>query len=143
MPSEISGEASGEASGDTTEAQNFEALYAGQARDAIREMARDALANGADAATQAREYTTRGKPDVALAYLLECTLADEEKRAIYAESFERRATATESKAREFDATFHRPFPLLTSDAAQDRGRARAVREGKRLSKGAGKQLPLL
>src|SRR5579864_305987 len=102
---------SSELSGDPSEAQSFEALYEGQARDAIRAMARDALAKGADAATQAREYTTRGKPDVALAYLLECALADEEKRAIYAEAFERRATMTESKAREFDAKFHRPFPL--------------------------------
>ncbi len=134
---------SSETSGDASEAESFDALYAGQARDAIRAMARDALAKGVDAAAQAREYTTRGKPDVALAYLLECTLADDEKRAIDAEAFERRATATESKAREFDAKFHRPFPLLASDAAQDRGRARAVREGKRLSKGAGKQLPLL
>lgn len=134
---------SSELSGEMSEAQSFDALYAGQARDAIRAMARDTLAKGGDAATQAREYTTRGKPDVALAYLLECALADDEKRAMYAEAFERRAAATESKAREFDAKFHRPFPLLASDAAQDRGRARAVREGKRLNKGAGKQLPLL
>jgi hypothetical protein len=129
--------------GDTQEQPDFAALYATQAREAIRALACAALADGADAAAQAHDYAGRGKPDFALAYLLECALSDDEKRAIYAEAFERRAALTERKAREFDAQFHRPFPLLTSDAAQDRGRARQVREGKRLGKGAGKQLPLV
>ena len=122
---------------------DFAALYAEQAREAIRTLAREALASGAEAEAQARHYAARGKPDFALAYLLESALADDEKRAIYAEAFERRATLTEGKAREFDAKFHRPFPLLASDAAQDRGRARQVREGRRMAKGAGKQLPLI
>ena len=121
---------------------DFAALYASQAREAIRTLARDALAGGADAPAQARDYAERGKPDFTLAYLLESALPDDEKRALYATAFERRATLTEGRAREFDAQFHRPFPLLTSDAAQDRGRARQVREGKRLGKGAGKQLPM-
>lgn len=121
----------------------FATLYAEQARETICEIVAEALAGGADAATQARDYAARGKPDFALAWLLECALGDEEKRAIYAEAFERRAAATESKAREFDAKFHRPFPLLASDAAQDRGRARQVRDGKALSKGAGKHVPLI
>jgi hypothetical protein len=127
----------------TPEQLDFAALYAAQAREAIRTLAREALASGADAAAHARDYAARGKPDFALAYLLESALGDDEKRAVYAEAFERRAALTERKAREFDAQFHRPFPLLTSDAAQDRGRARQVREGKRLGKGAGKQLPLV
>src|SRR5487761_2217883 len=128
--------------GDTSHAPTFAALYATQARDTIRALAQEALASGADAPAQARAYAAPGKPDFALAYLLESALADEEKRAIYAEAFERRATLTEDKARAFDAQFHRPFPLLTSDAAQDRGRAYQVREGKRIGKGAGKQLPM-
>ncbi len=128
---------------DTPSTSDFAALYASQARDAIRALAREALASGADAQAQARDYAQPGKPHFTLAYLLEsAALPDDEKRALYAEAFERRATLTESKAREFDAQFHRPFPLLTSDAAQDRGRARQVREGKRLGKGAGKQLPM-
>ncbi len=122
---------------------DFAALYGEQARDAIRTVTREALAGGADAVAQAREYAERGKPDFTLAYLLDCDLPEEEKRTLYAEAFERRATLTESKAREFDQKFHRPFPLLASDAAQDRGRARQVREGKRMSKGAGKQIPLI
>ena len=122
---------------------DFAALYAGQRREAVCALAGESLASGADAAAQARDYAARGKPDFALAYLLECELSEAEKRAIYAESFERRAALTEGKAREFDAKFHRPFPLLASDAAQDRGRARQVRAGKQLSKGAGKQIPLI
>jgi hypothetical protein len=122
---------------------DFAALYAAQAREVICALAREALAGGADATAQARAYAERGKPDFTLAYLLECALADEQKCALYAESFERRAALTESKARELDAKFHRPFPLLRSDAAQDRGRAKLAREGKRLGKSAGKQLPLV
>jgi len=127
---------------DTPGQPDFATLYASQAREAIRALARQALASGAEAQAQARDYAQRGKPDFTLAYLLESALPDDEKRTLYAEAFERRATLTEGKAREFDAQFHRPFPLLTSDAAQDRGRARQVREGKRLGKGAGKQLPM-
>lgn len=122
---------------------DFAALYAAQQREAVCALARETLASGADAVAQARDYAARGKPDFALAYLLECDLPDTEKRAIYAESFERRAALTEGKAREFDAKFHRPFPLLASDAAQDRGRARQVREGRPMSRGAGKQIPLI
>ncbi|HEX8997429.1 MAG TPA: hypothetical protein VF812_15485 [Ktedonobacterales bacterium] len=135
------GETSSESGAGATEA--FDGLYVSQAREAVRTMAREALSGGADAAAQARDYATRGKPDITLAYLLECALADDEKRAIYAEAFERRAALTEQKAREFDAKFRRPFPLLLTDAAQDRGRARQVREGKRFGKGAGKQIPLI
>ena len=123
--------------------QTFAALYAAQAREAIRTLAQEALSQGADANTQARDYAARGKPDFVLAYLLESALSDDEKRTIYAEAFERRAGLTESKAREFDNTFHRPFPLLTSDAAQDRGRARQVREGRPFSRSAGKHVPLI
>ncbi|HEX8732438.1 MAG TPA: hypothetical protein VF725_10320 [Ktedonobacterales bacterium] len=122
---------------------DFAALYAGQAREAITEIVAEALAGGADATAQARDYAARGKPDFALAWLLECALSDDEKRTVYAEAFERRAALTEGKAREFDAKFHRPFPLLSSDAAQDRGRARLVREGKGLGRGAGKHVPLI
>ena len=128
---------------DSADHPDFATLYTAQAREAIRTVARETLAGGANAVAQAREYAERGKPDFTLAYLLECDLPEEEKRSLYADAFERRATLTESKAREFDRQFHRPFPLLTSDAAQDRGRARLVREGKRMSQGVGKQIPLI
>ncbi len=128
---------------DTPERPDFATVYAALARETICALAREALANGADAAEQARDYAAHGKPDFALAYLLECALSDDEKCAIYAEAFERRAVLTESKAHEFDAKFHRPFPLLASDAAQDRGRARLARAGKRLGRDGGRQLPLV
>lgn len=128
---------------------SFTALYSGQAREVIRELAREAVVGGADPAGQARDYAERGKPDFTLAYLLAGdalpdALPDAEKRALYAQAFERRATLTEGKAREFDQKFRRPFPLLLSDAAQDRAQASRIRAGKRLGAGgAGKRLPLL
>jgi hypothetical protein len=130
-------------SGAERETPGFAALYAGQERAAIHDVARAELAKGADAVERARDYAERGKPDFTLAYLLASDLPDGERRAIYAEAFERRAERTEAKAREFDKTFHRPFPMLFSDAAQDRALARRVREGRGFSQGAGKQLPLM
>lgn len=125
-----------------TVSAGFNALYAGEAREVIRQIAHDAIAAGANAEAQARAYAERGKPDFALAYLLAGALADDDKRAIYATAFERRAALTEGKAREFDQKFRRPFPLLATDAAQDRARARRVLNGQGLSKGVGKQLPM-
>lgn len=127
----------------TPQAPGFAALYASQERAAIRDLARAELEKGADAAALARDYAQRGKPDFALAYLLAGDLPDGERRAIYAEAFERRAARTEAKARELDKTFHRAFPMLFSDAAQDRALARRVRDGRGFSQGAGKQLPIM
>jgi hypothetical protein len=130
-------------SGAERETPGFAALYAGQEREVIRDLAREELAKGADAAARARDYAERGKPDFTLAYLLASGLPDDERRAIYAEAFERRAARTETKARELDKTFHRPFPMLYSDAAQDRALANRVRDGRGFGQGAGKQLPMV
>ncbi|HEU0025626.1 MAG TPA: hypothetical protein VFQ25_00800 [Ktedonobacterales bacterium] len=130
-------------SGAERETPGFAALYGGQEREAVRDLARAEVAQGADAAERAREYAERGKPDFTLAYLLASDLPDDERRAIYAEAFERRAARTETKARELDKTFHRAFPMLFSDAAQDRALARRVRDGRGFGQGAGKQLPMM
>lgn len=127
----------------TPEAPGFAVLYASQEREVIRDLARAELEKGADAAARARDYAEQGRPDFTLTYLLAGDLPDGERRTIYAEAFERRAARTEAKAREFDKKFHRPFPLLFSDAAQDRGLARRVRDGRGLGQGAGKQLPMV
>ncbi len=126
-----------------SETPGFAALYASQEREAIRDLARGELERGADAAERARDYAEKGKPDFTLAFLLAGDLSDGERRAIYAEAFERRAARTEAKARELDKTFHRAFPMLFSDAAQDRGLARRVRDGRGFSQGAGRQIPLM
>lgn len=122
---------------------DFAALYGGEERAAIHELARAEVAKGSAAADLARDYASRGKPDFTLAYLLASALPDEERRAIYAESFERRAVLTEAKARELDEQFHRSFPMLHTDAAQDRAQARRIRDGRSFARGAGKQLPLM
>jgi hypothetical protein len=121
----------------------FEALYRSLLRPAIDQIAQRDVANGADAAEQARGYTERGKPDFALAYLLLADLSDEEKFALYAQSHERRAAYIEQKARQFDRQFARPFPLLFQEAAKDRALARRIRAGQSISPGAGRQLPMM
>jgi hypothetical protein len=127
----------------TPDEAGFATLYRGEERAAIRDLARAELERGADAEEQAREYATRGKPDFTLAYLLAGAAPDDERRAIYAEAFERRAALTEAKARDLDKQFHRSFPMLFSDAAQDRALARRVRDGRGFGPGAGKQLPMV
>jgi hypothetical protein len=122
---------------------DFAALYSAEERAAIHDLARAELARGGDAADLAREYSSRGKPDFTLTYLLASALSDVERRTIYAESFERRSVLTETKARELDRQFHRSFPMLHTDAAQDRAQARRIREGRGFARGAGKQLPLM
>ncbi len=121
----------------------FEALYGSLLRPAIDEIAHREVANGTDAAEQARGYTERGKPDFTLAYLLLADLSDEEKLALYAQSHERRAAYIEQKARQFDRQFARPFPLLFQEAAKDRALARRIRAGQAISPGAGRQLPMM
>ncbi|HEX8035532.1 MAG TPA: hypothetical protein VF510_16865, partial [Ktedonobacterales bacterium] len=97
---------------------------------------------GASVEEQAREYAERGKPDFALAYLLESALPDGEKREVLAHAYERRAALTEQRAREFDRQFHRPFPLLFAEARKDRGAARQVRTGGAIRPGVSRQLPM-
>jgi hypothetical protein len=122
---------------------DFAALYGAEERAAIHDVARVELEKGSDAADLARNYASLGKPDFTLTYLLASALPEAERRAIYAESFERRAVLTEAKARELDKQFHRSFPMLQTDAAQDRAQARRIREGRGFAHGAGKQLPVI
>lgn len=128
---------------DSAAPPDFDAQYRPLLRDAFSAIVRDDLAAGSDAATQARAYAERGKPDFALAYLLVCDLADDEKRAIFAHSHERRAALTEQRARQFSRQFNRPFPLLFTEAAKDRALARQIRTGRAIQRGAGRQLPMM
>ena len=92
---------------------------------------------------RAEHYAAHGKPDFVLAYLLDSTIPDERKRELYASAHEQHAIATELRAREFDRKFHRPFPLLATDATNDRVTARRIRAGMPPSKGRGRQIPLM
>lgn len=121
----------------------FDTLYRSQARQAILDIAANELASGASAEEKAEHYAARGKPDFVLAYLLDSTIPDERKRDLYATAHEQHAIATELRAREFDRKFHRPFPLLETDAANDRVTARRIRAGMPPSKGRGRPIPLM
>lgn len=116
---------------------NFNEQYGGTCKDVFRGIVTEELEHGGDAAQRARDYAERGKPDFALAFLLAAALPDEEKRDLYARSFERRATLTEERAREFDRTFHRSFAMLFTEASKDRAAAQRIRAGRlqRLARG--------
>lgn len=122
---------------------SFAQQYAPLAKDVFRQIAEDALREGKDADEQARRYAELGKPDFALAYLLVGQLSDDTKREVFARSYRRRADLTEERAHAFDRTYHRPFPLLLTDAANDRSAARRVLAGQPLHPRSGKQLPTL
>ena len=126
----------------TPSATDFAARYRPLLREAFVGIVRDAVAAGADPIAQARAYAERGKPDFVLAYLLVCPLDDDEKRDLYALAHERRAAFIEQRAKEFDRSFHRPFPLLGAEAAKDRALARQIRAGRSVKPGAGRQLPM-
>lgn len=122
---------------------SFDAQFRAHNKDVFREAAaRDTLA-GRDPIAQARDYAARGKPDFVLAYLLVGDLPDDEKRALLAGAYERRAQLTEQKADEFDHRFHRPFPLLRLEASKDRTLAQRIRSGGSLRPGLGRPLPTL
>lgn len=121
----------------------FEDQYGPLAKEVFRQIATDALAEGKDPDEQARRYAEIGKPDFALAYLLAGHLPDASKRDVFAHAYRQRATITEERAREFDRTYHRPFPLLLTDAANDRAAARKVLTGQPLHPRAGRQLPTM
>ncbi len=131
---------------DETPTQTQPADFATQYRPLLREafvaIVRDEQAAGADPVAQARIFAERGKPDFVLAYLLVSPLGDDEKRELYAQAHERRAAFIEQRAKEFDRQFHRPFPLLGSEAAKDRAIARQIRAGRAVKPGAGRQLPM-
>jgi len=130
------------ADGAVGDAPDFAALYRPLLREAFVAIVRDAVTAGADPAEQARAYAERGKPDFALAYLLVSPLGDDEKRDLYAQAHERRAATIDQRAKEFDRSFHRPFPLLGAEAAKDRALARQIRAGRPVNPTAGRQLPV-
>jgi hypothetical protein len=123
--------------------QGFDTQYRPLLREAFVEIVSQNVRDGGDAATQADDYAERGKPDFVLAYLLVAELDDARKREIYARAHEQRAKYIEQRARQFSQEFHRPFPLLQTEAAKDRALARQIRTGQRIHRNAGRQLPTL
>lgn len=128
---------------DTTAATDFNAQYGALVKAVFTKIVADARSDGADLDTQARVYAELGKPDFTLAYLIAGTLSEGEKRDLLAAAFERRAVYTEEKAREFDRRFHRPFPLLFTEATRDRATAKQIRAGRRIQPDAGNRAPLV
>lgn len=124
-------------------AADFNGQYQPLCKEVFVGLARESLAQGADAEERARHYAARGKPDFTLAYLLAATLPEAEKRDVLAKAHERRAELTEERARDFDRRFHRPFPMLRNDAAQDRAAARQIRAGKAVRPGLGRAVPMM
>ena len=59
-------------------------------------------------------------------------ISDNEKREIFAVSYEQRAKISQEKAEQFDQQFHRPFPLIKLEAQKDRLAAQQVRQGRRV-----------
>jgi hypothetical protein len=121
--------------------RSFATLYSPLAKEVFHRLVGEAVADGSDPDERAREYAELGKPDFALAYLLAGKLADEQRREVLARAYERRAETTEVRAREFDSRFHRPFPMLFTEATNDRAIARKVRAGRPVLPGAGRALP--
>lgn len=140
MPEEIEHERVDETP--ETVGTSFETLYAQLAKEVFHALVREALAEGSDPEERARQYAELGKPDFALAYLLACEMPDDEKRATLAHAFDRRAETTEARAHEFDGKFHRPFPLLFAEAANDRATARTIRSGRPVRPRENRSLPL-
>jgi hypothetical protein len=126
----------------TSRQADFDTQFAGVCKQVFCDLVAEGLGAGGDAASQAREYADRGKPDFALAYLLTADLPDAEKRIIFAHAYDRRAEVTEERAREFDRRFHRSFALLFAEAAKDRTAARRIRAGRSPNSGAGRPLPV-
>ena len=108
---------------------DFNAQFRARIKEVFVGLAREELAGGADPAERARHYAERGKPDFTLAYLLASALPDDDKRELLASAHEQRAQLTEERARDFDRRFHRPFPMLHTDASRDRATARRIRAG--------------
>ncbi len=125
------------------ELPDFDSQYRPLLKEVFSEIARKEQQGGADLNEQARLYAERGKPDFVLAYLLAGSLSQAQKREIFAYAHEQRAAYIERRAREFDQQFHRPFPLLNTEAAKDRALARQIRAGRPIHKGVGRQLPTL
>ena len=125
-----------------TSTRDFNTIFGALAEDVFRDIVRDDLTRGGNASAQAGAYMARGKPDFVLAYLLVAPLSDDEKREMFAQSYERRALLTEERAREFDRRFHRSFELLFREAGRDREAARRIRTGRLPYSSAGRPLPM-
>jgi hypothetical protein len=108
---------------------SFEAQCGALVKDVFRELVRQAVQEGKDPDEQARAYAALGKPDFVAAYLLAGSLADADRRELLALAYDTRASYTEERAHDFDRRFHRPFPLLHTDASRDRATARLIRAG--------------
>jgi hypothetical protein len=113
-----------------TPATNFDDQHRALVNDTFRELAQKAIAGGADPADLAQVYSEKGKPDFALAYLLASNLPDQEKRDILASAYENRAAQSEQWAKDSEARYSRPFPLVHLEAQKDRANARSLRAGK-------------
>lgn len=112
--------------------ETFEELYAPLLKDVFKTHAQKQLDLGADALASSRAYAEQGKPEFTLAYLLLIDLPENEKRELLAYSYERRATLSEQKAKQFNTQFHRTFPLIKLEAQKDRIAARSIRQGKQV-----------
>ena len=113
--------------------ETFEELYAPLLKDVFKTHVQKQLDLGADALASSRAYAEQGKPEFTLAYLLLIDLPDHEKRELLAYAYERRATLSEQKAKQFNTRFHRTFPLIKLEAQKDRIAARSIRQGKPVS----------
>ncbi len=112
--------------------ETFHELYASLLKDVFMEHARQQLEQGADGQVLARGYAEQGKPDFTLAFLLLIEGSDEEKRALLAQAYEKRARHSDEKAAQLQVQFRRSFPMIKLSAQQDRAAAIAIRSGKRL-----------
>jgi hypothetical protein len=113
-----------------TPAASFDDQHRALVKDTFRELAQKAIDGGADPADLAQVYSEKGKPEFVLAYLLVSGLADQEKREILAAAYETRAAQSEQWARDSEARYSRPFPLVHLEAQKDRANARSLRAGK-------------
>lgn len=109
---------------------SFDEQHRKMVNSTIHELAQKAVEGGGDAAALAQVYCEKGKPEFVLAYLFETDLPDEEKRELLAVAFENRAEQSETWAKESEARYSRPFPLVHLEAQKDRANARNLRAGK-------------
>ena len=109
---------------------SFDEQHRKMANSTLQELAQKAVAGGGDAAALAQVYSEKGKPEFVLAYLFETDLPDQDKRELLAVAFENRAEQSETWAKESEARYSRPFPLVHLEAQKDRANARNLRAGK-------------
>lgn len=114
--------------------ETFESVYRPLLKTVFTEQAHEQLARGAEALPAARMYAELGKPEFTLAFLLLSEVPEEEKRAVFARAYERRAELSTAKAAEYSMKFHRPFPLIKLEARKDLQAAQAIRLGQPLVK---------